>query len=45
MKTKSEIMREILIVDAKLNSAESKGKKTVLKAYQRKLYAQYRKIK
>ena len=40
--TKSDLLAELLRVDAQLNDAvASKGKLTILKSYQRKLYAQY----
>jgi hypothetical protein len=41
--TKNEIMREILQVEAKINGPEGKGKLTILKSYQRKLYSAYQK--
>jgi hypothetical protein len=40
--TKTELLSELLRVDAQINDARaSKGKLTILKSYQRKLYAQY----
>ena len=39
---KSDLLAELLRVDAQINDAvASKGKLTILKSYQRKLYAQY----
>ena len=42
MQTKSELLAQLLWIDAQLNDAvASKGKLTALKSAQRKLYAQY----
>jgi hypothetical protein len=41
--TKEQIMREMLQVEAKINGPEGKGKLTILKSYQRKLYKEYQK--
>lgn len=40
----NEIVSEIRRVEALIESPEGKGKKTILKAYVRKLYSQYRKV-
>jgi hypothetical protein len=41
--TKYQIMQEIAATEAKINSPESRGKLTALKAYHRKLCAAYHK--
>lgn len=37
---KAELTREIIRVDQLIASPESRGKRTILKSYQRKLYSQ-----
>ena len=41
----SSIFREIMRVEAEIDSPESRGKRTILKAYHRKLCSQYRKAR
>jgi len=42
-RTANDIMAEIMQIEAKIEGPEGKGKVTILKAYHRKLCAQYRK--
>ena len=43
MNTPSQIIREIMRVEAEIDSPAGRGRLTILKAYHRKLCAQYRK--
>lgn len=42
--TASELTRQIILLDQQIASPESKGKRTGLKAIQRKLYAQLMRV-
>ena len=44
MATANQTLAELLRVSAELESPESKGRRTILKAYQRKLFAQYQRV-